>query len=120
MLDFIKNNKMAIGGVLVIALGAYAYLTYFGGSSAPLTASSPNSVSGDLLVTLGSLHTIKLDQSIFTDPTFVSLSDFGVTLPDLPAGRRNPFAPLGKSAGAAGAQTGTQTTGAAAPAQPGH
>lgn len=95
-MDFLKKNKTTIGGIVVLALAVYVYFIYFGGSTAPLTASSPDSISGDLLVTLGSLHTIKLDNTIFTDPTFVSLSDFGVTLPMLPAGRRNPFAAVGQ------------------------
>ena len=95
-MDFLKKNKTTIGGIAILVLGVYVYFMYFGGpSSAPLTAAD-NSISGDLLVTLGSLHTIKLDNTIFTNPTFVSLSDFGVTLPTLPAGRRNPFAALGK------------------------
>lgn len=97
MLDFFKKNKVSIGGVVVLVLAAYAYFIYFGGSTAPLTATTPDSaISGDLLTTLGSLHTIKLDNRIFTDPVFVSLSDYGVTLPDLPTGRRNPFAPIGQ------------------------
>lgn len=76
----------------------YVYFTYFSGSTAPLTASSVDqSVSGDLLVTLNSLHTIKLDNSIFGDPVFASLSDFGVSIPAQDAGRRNPFAPIGKA-----------------------
>ena len=31
-----------------------------------------------------------------TDPVFASLTDFGVTIPPQNAGRRNPFAPVGK------------------------
>ena len=108
-MDFLKKNKMTLAGGVVFVLAIYAYFTYFGGSSAPLTASNPSSsISGDLLVTLGSLHTIRLDNSIFSNPVFVSLSDFGTTLPDQPSGRRNPFAPVGKDTGAA-QSTGTTT-----------
>lgn len=95
-MDFLKKNKTAIGGGVVVVVVLYVYLMYFSGSSAPLTATSADSaVSGDLLVTLNSLHTIRLDNTIFTDPVFVSLSSFGVTIPPQDAGRLDPFAPIG-------------------------
>lgn len=96
-MDFLKKNKMTLaGGAGMVAL-LYVYLTYFSGGSAPLTATSPDQISGDILVTLNSLHTIKLDNGIFSDPVFVSLSDYGVTIPPQDAGRRNPFAPVGSA-----------------------
>ena len=58
---------------------------------------------------IGNLRTIDLDNSLFKDPLFVSLSDFGVTIPPAAAGRRNPFAPVGQGGGAAQAATGTST-----------
>ena len=97
-MDFLKKNKTAIGGgALVVAL-LYVYLTYFNGSSAPLTETTVDqaAVSGSLLITLNSLHTIRLDNTVFSDPVFASLSDFGVSIPAQDAGRRNPFAPIGK------------------------
>lgn len=100
MMDFFKKNKMAIGGGVALLLLIYVYLTYFSGgsSSASLTASdSASPLSADILVTLQSIHSITLDNSIFTDPAFISLSDFGVIIPPENIGRRNPFAPLGAS-----------------------
>jgi hypothetical protein len=97
-MDFLKKNKMTILGGLGMVAALYVYLNYFGSSSAPLTATNPDQISGDLLVTLNSLHTIKLDQTIFADPVFVSLSDFGLPLGTQAAGRRNPFAPVGAGA----------------------
>jgi hypothetical protein len=102
-MDFLKKNMTSIGGVVILILAVYVYFTYFGTSSAPLTASD-NAVSGNLLATLGSLHTIKLDNSIFTNPVFVSLSDFGTTIPPQSSGRGNPFAPIGQG-GAVGTST---------------
>ena len=63
----------------------------------PLSSSADSgaaSVSKELLVTLTNLRTIRLDDSIFSDPSFISLADYGVTIPPQPVGRRNPFAPL--------------------------
>lgn len=99
-MDFLKQNKAAVlGGVLVLLVG-YVYFAYFSGSSsAPLLSSSDASVtlSQNLLVTLQNLHTIKLDNSIFTMPTFQSLTDFGVVIPPQNVGRRNPFIPIAGS-----------------------
>lgn len=105
-MDFLKKNKVAIGGAAVLILAGYVYFTYFSGGSAPLTAVSADSaISGDLLATLGSLHTITLDNSIFTNPVFVSLSDFGVSLPPESSGRGNPFAPIGQGGAPAATTT---------------
>lgn len=96
-MDFITKNKGVLGGVVLIVLLVIVYFMYFsGGSSAPaLSSNAQNSpVSQDLLVALQNLHTIKLDQSIFTNPVFVSLTDFGVTIPPENIGRRDPFLPL--------------------------
>lgn len=96
MIDFLKRNKTAIGGVLALVLAGYIYFTYFSGSGAPALSSTSETspVTTDLLMTLQSIHTIKLDNAIFSNPAFISLSDFGVTIPPEAVGRRNPFAPL--------------------------
>lgn len=90
---------MLLGGVAVIVLAGYIYFTYFSGSSsgALLTTSESSPLSSDLLTTLSSLHTIKLDNAIFSDPIYLSLTDFGVQIPPENVGRRNPFAPLGSN-----------------------
>jgi hypothetical protein len=105
-MDFLKQNKLAILiGVLLLA-GLFVYMNFFTAPAQdPLTTtSSDTALSQDLLVTLQNLHTIKLDNSIFSDPAFKSLTDFGVTIPSEEVGRRNPFAPL-QAGGAAGGST---------------
>lgn len=96
-MDFLRKNKTAIGGGLAILLLIYVYLEYFAGSSssATLTTSETSPLSNDILITLQSIHSITLDNSIFSDPAFVSLTDFGVTIPLQNVGRRNPFLPVG-------------------------
>ena len=95
MMQFIKNNKAYIALIILLVLGFWAYSLYTGNNpqGPALTTSQQSPISQDLLTTLSSLHTITLDSSIFTDPLFVSLSDFGVQIPAEAAGRRNPFAP---------------------------
>lgn len=96
-MQFIKDNKMYIGLIFLALLGLWFYMTYFSAAPSSPTLSSDQTkspLSEDVLVTLSNLHTIKLDNSIFTDPLFVSLTDYSVAIPPQNAGRRNPFAPL--------------------------
>lgn len=100
MRDFINNNKWLIGGVLVLALVVWGYFMFFQGQGGPLLSGTggkeASPISEELLVTLGNLHTIRLDDALFKNPVFLSLSDFGVTIPPEQVGRRNPFAPVGR------------------------
>lgn len=102
-MQFLKDNKWMIGGVLGAGLLVYVYFTYFAGGQGPLLTSTTDNgsaaVTQELVVALGNLKTIKLDESIFKDPVFVSLSDFGVVIPAQPVGRRNPFEPTRGSSG---------------------
>ena len=90
----ILKNKLVMGLAAVVAIAGLLYW-WSGSESAPVLTQEPSSpLSGDLLVTLGNLTAIRLDESIFSDATFQSLTDFGVTIPPQATGRRNPFAPL--------------------------
>lgn len=100
MFQFIKGNKILIlGGICVIAAAFYYFNFLKGGEEAPVVTSAADSanspVTQDLLITLTSLKIIALDDKIFKDPVFISLSDFGVQIPPETVGRRNPFAPIG-------------------------
>ena len=100
MISSLFKNKRILGGLAAIVVVGLGYYLWSGSGSAPLLSTTAEISPGseEVLVTLGKLHTIKLDPSLFTDPVFVSLSDFGVTIPPQNAGRRNPFAPLGTPA----------------------
>lgn len=52
-------------------------------------------VGGDLIVLLGRLQSLSLDSTVFSNPIFRNLVDFGVELVPEPVGRSNPFAPIG-------------------------
>lgn len=67
----------------------------------------------DLVETLLTLRAITLSGTIFADPAFRTLQDFGTTIVPEPVGRPNPFAPLGRSQ-AATQQTTTGSQGAPA------
>ena len=94
----ILKNKFVVGGVGAVLILTLAYYLWTSAeNSALLTTNDGTSpLSQEILLTLGQLHTIRLDPAIFTDPVFASLTDFGVTITPQNAGRRNPFAPVGK------------------------
>ena len=116
MLALLKKNIVVIG-VLVSAAAVLFYFFSSGGSSATVTVTQEESpVSHEILATLGNLRTIKLDNSLFQDPLFLSLSDFGVSIPPAAAGRRNPFAPVGQDGGASRTTVVSTTTSPAGPA----
>ncbi len=65
------------------------------GGSSPLSQAD-TAISDKFLSLLLNMRTIKLDQSLFTDPAFSSLRDFSTTInPESNPGRENPFAPIG-------------------------
>ncbi|OGG47951.1 hypothetical protein A3D66_01375 [Candidatus Kaiserbacteria bacterium RIFCSPHIGHO2_02_FULL_50_9] len=94
------RKKIILGAVGVIVL-FMLYTFFFTGGETPGT--SPlveESIEGnvaigeDLVALLLQLQSIRLDPTVFNDPAFRSLRDFGQPIPDEPVGRPNPFAPL--------------------------
>src|SRR3989339_183611 len=102
---------LTIGGVFVLI---YIFFLKPAPSVAPLVSSAPSTVASntettvednqlvakDFLTLLLSVKSIKLNDTIFSDPAFGSLHDSSITLtPDGTEGRVNPFAPLGTDVG---------------------
>ncbi len=54
--------------------------------------------NSDIVATLLALRSVSLDSSIFSDPSFTTLRDFGTQILPEPVGRTNPFAPLSETA----------------------
>ena len=52
-------------------------------------------IRDELLRLLESLKTLELDTSFLSDPRYLSLVDWSVTIGPQPTGRRNPFLPVG-------------------------
>ncbi|MES2023129.1 MAG: hypothetical protein V4439_00405 [Patescibacteria group bacterium] len=107
-----KTRNIIIFAVIAVAI-TFIYILFFK-PSAPatpaLTSSFQNTkvtttsagtaanpaIGGDFLSLLLSVKSIKLDDSIFTDPAFLSLHDSSIEIvSDGSQGRSNPFAPLG-------------------------
>lgn len=105
----VLQNKRVLALIAAFALIVFSLLMFGGGGGRTAVSSSPAApylsvapaasadavVGQDLLAALALLKTIQLDTSIFSDPLFKSLSDWGKKIPPQPVGRRNPFAPFG-------------------------
>ena len=106
---------MFIFGALVIVVvgGVWYGMTSDSGSNGSLITTevvdsgSPSEDSADreLVESLLTLRSITLSGTIFTDPAFQGLQDFGTPIVAEPVGRENPFAPL--RAQTSQSQTGT-------------
>lgn len=89
--------------VLIITLGVVlAGLFWWGLSGEPTsdslittqTAEGTTPAERNVVDTLLQLRAVSLSGTIFSDPAFISLRDFGTQIIPEPVGRPNPFAPV--------------------------
>ena len=86
----------AIVALMVLAASASAQeegalITTSGGSGLDTEAGL---IAAKFIKQISILNKVKIDDSIFSDPTFMTLSDWSRPIPDEAAGRVNPFAPF--------------------------
>jgi len=112
----IKYILIAVGVVIVIFL---FYAFFLKSAPAPVglttTVASNDSDTVATLQLLDQMKSLALDRSIFTNPLYLHLQDFGVTISPQPYGRPNPFGPIGTDA-----STTTAANPAGAPAAAAH
>ncbi len=92
-----KRVVLIVGGMFIAATALLFFL--FGGRGAASSdglssvGDSPlgDTLGRDLLTLLARLRATELDTSLFADPLFAGLRDFGVAIAPQPVGRRNPF-----------------------------
>jgi len=105
-------NKKNIFIIIIVVLLVMLAFWYLGNSSSTagdssLSVSQTSSESADaqyIYNLLQQMSQVKLDDSIFSDPSFQNLKDNTVSFSAQPSGRNNPFAPIGTTG--APAQTG--------------
>ena len=108
-----KKVALGFGGVVLLLLGIFFYSLSGTGSqnSGPVSVLSESPLDAtlgrDLLSALVKLQSTKLDTTVFSDPVFSSLKDFGIEIAAQPVGRHNPFAAFTGSALAERAGSGT-------------
>lgn len=104
-MDWIKKHMMMVFVLVAIIVGGVWYGMSGGGATpeALLTTDivdtgspSANSEDRELVETLLTLRAITLSGTIFEDPAFRVLQDFGTTIIPEPVGRQNPFAPINR------------------------
>ncbi|MBI2474147.1 MAG: hypothetical protein HYV68_00430 [Candidatus Taylorbacteria bacterium] len=66
-----------------------------GGLTESVTDPIETIIGRELLESLEKMKKVTLDTSFLNDPVYLSLIDLSVEVPELPKGRRDPFAPFG-------------------------
>lgn len=107
-MGFLQNKVvlLILGGVVIAGVVWYSFLR---DRSVQPTLQSDNlteatEADSDIVSTLLELRAVSLSGTIFSDPAFLHLQDFGQGIVPEPVGRPNPFAPLpGQGAAAAAA-----------------
>ena len=95
-----NTKNLIIAGIIlaILLVAGYFYTTRERINDTDLLVGIPitseQEIDGDLLSTLRELKRLRLDESIFSNPSFVSLTDQSKPLPSQTSGRINPFAPL--------------------------
>ena len=97
MMDFYRRYQTAILFIVVVWVAYAGYQFFFASTGDPVLTVSEEATSADqeFIALLFELRGITLDNAVFGDPVFKSLSDFSLELVPEPVGRDNPFAPLG-------------------------
>ena len=102
-MEALKKNKI-LAAIFLITLIIFVYFTFFSGdgsngasiSTALNGPSADQTVGGEILSMLAQMSGVKIDNSLFSDTTWISLRDFSVTLPTNLPGKSNIFAPIGQ------------------------
>ncbi len=88
---------LVLGGVIIAGVVWYSFLR--DRTPEPLLQTDDltqiNSIDSDVVAVLLQLRAVSLSGTIFSDPVFQSLRDFGSPIVQEPVGRANPFAPIG-------------------------
>ncbi len=106
------KTKQTIIAVIVIAVAFFGFKMFFT-SDIPadqglITQNAEDSYLAngeDILVLLGKLNNIQLDNSLFSNKIFLSLTSFERPLEEQVLGRPNPFLPIGRDSARVNATT---------------
>lgn len=108
------KNKFVVIAIAGVVLATVVWYSFMRDDSTQLLATEDlteaTSVDSDVVGVLLQLRAVSLSGTIFTDPAFQALQDFGSEIIPEPVGRPNPFAPL------TGSGTTTQSRGQQRPA----
>lgn len=96
-MGFLSQSKFYImaGVGILIAIGVWWTLSESPSDEGLLVTENPGGglVDKELIGTLLQLRAVSLGGTIFSDPSFMRLRDYGTQIISEPAGRANPFTP---------------------------
>ena len=94
MISFLTRNALVVVIAGVLIAGGIWY-TFSGGSETEtlVTESAGGTAESEVVDTLLALRAVSLSGTIFSDPAFKTLRDFGTQIVPEPIGRPNPFGP---------------------------
>ena len=98
MTAFFSQHKIIITIIAIVILGVGWYGLFGSSGEAPVLVSGTSAAAdpgAEVVRTLAQMHSISLSGTIFSDPAFRQLKDFGTQIVPEPVGRSNPFAPIG-------------------------
>jgi hypothetical protein len=96
-----KKTKQIIIGAVVVIITFVVFKVFLSNNTPSDTTLVPDQTtitvagSQDILALLSSLNKVTLDDSIFSDRIFISLTSFERPIEDQAIGRENPFLPIG-------------------------
>jgi len=96
-----KITKQIIIGAVVVIIAFVVFKVFFSNNTPSDTTLVPDQTnitvagSQNILALLSSLNKVTLDDSIFSDRIFTSLTSFERPIEDQAIGRENPFLPIG-------------------------
>ena len=105
-MKFSQTQKLIFAITIFAIAGFVIYKSFFGGSSAHVTAQNGNATTTigaegqDIINMVSKINTISINPELFSSPLFLGLTDFGVSLSPEAQGRPNPFADIGSDSGA--------------------
>ena len=106
---FANNKLLIIGGLgILVALGVWWGLPSDTPSGSLITPQGDGSLipaERNVVDTLLTLRAVSLNGTIFLDPSFKLLKDFGKEITPEPVGRANPFSPIGASGAIGGTES---------------
>ena len=93
----LAGNKGTIAAVAIFIMVMFLYNIFFKSETVPIPDElSASSIGNDLLKMRGELQAVALDQTLFSAPGYLFLTDFSVNIPQQPLGRTNPFNLIGR------------------------
>ena len=94
-----SSSNTSKPGLVSTTAGSIPTSSNTGANGIPTSATNVVTPGGQVVVLLRNLSVIRLDDTVFTNPSFGLLEDLSVQLPQVTSqGRRNPFASVGSSA----------------------